>query len=78
MKLGMEVGLGLRQIVLNGDPAPLPQRGTAPNFRSVSIVAKWSPISATAEHLFSDAEDLGKTQTGSSPTAQRRREMHVG
>jgi len=32
MKLGMYmyVGLGLRQIVLNGDPAPLPQRGTTP------------------------------------------------
>jgi len=33
MKLGKEVSLGLRQIVLNGDPAPLLQRGTAPNFR---------------------------------------------
>jgi len=31
MKLGMEVGLRLCQIVLNGDPIPLPQRGTAPN-----------------------------------------------
>jgi len=29
MKLGTEVGLDLRQIVLDGDPAPLPQRGTA-------------------------------------------------
>jgi len=29
-KLGTEVGLGLREIVLNGYPAPLPQRGTAP------------------------------------------------
>ena len=25
MKLGMEVGLGLRQIVSNGDPAPIPK-----------------------------------------------------
>jgi len=33
MKLGKEVGLGDRQIVLNGDPAPVPQRGTSlPNF----------------------------------------------
>ena len=35
MKLGMQVGLGPGHIVLDGDPAelPLPQRGTAPNFR---------------------------------------------
>jgi len=98
MKLGMEVGLGLRQIVLNGNPAPLPQRSTvhkfsthvccgqmagwiklplgrkaglspghivldgyppplpkgaqSPNFWLMSIVATWSPIPATAEHLF--------------------------
>ena len=32
MKLGMEVGLGPGDIVLEGDPAPLPQRGTAPQF----------------------------------------------
>ena len=30
MKLGMQVGRG--RIVLDGDPAPLPQRGTAPQF----------------------------------------------
>ena len=29
-KLGMPVGLGPRHIVLDGDPAPPPQRGTAP------------------------------------------------
>ena len=28
-KLGMQVGLGPGHIVLDGDPAPLPQRGTA-------------------------------------------------
>ena len=32
MKLGTEVGLGPGDIVLDGDPAPLPQRGTALNF----------------------------------------------
>jgi len=32
MKLSMEVGQGLGNIVLDGDPAPPPQRGTAPNF----------------------------------------------
>ena len=50
MPLGREVGLGASDIVLHGDPA-LPQRGTAPNFQPMSIVAKRSPISATVEHL---------------------------
>ena len=32
MKLGMQVGLDPGHIVLDGDPAPLLQRGTAPQF----------------------------------------------
>ena len=32
MKLGMQVGLGPGHIVLDGDPALLPQRGTPPIF----------------------------------------------
>ena len=35
MKLGMHVGLGPGHIVLDGNPAPHPQRGTAPNFRPI-------------------------------------------
>ena len=50
MSLGMELGLGPGDIVLDADPDP-PPRGTAPNLRQVSIVAKRSPISTTAEHL---------------------------
>ena len=39
MKLGTEVGLGPGHIVLDGDPAPPPQRGTAlPNFRPMSVL----------------------------------------
>ena len=39
MPLGMEVGLGPVHIVLNGDTAPLPQKGgRAPNFRPIFIV----------------------------------------
>ena len=42
MKLGTQVGLGPGHIALRGDPAPLPQRGTTPpNFRSISVAAKW-------------------------------------
>jgi len=52
MSLGTKVGLGPGRIVLHGDPAPPPKRGTVPNFRPMSIVAKQLPISATAEHLF--------------------------
>ena len=41
MPLGMEVDLGPGHIVLDGVWGPnCPQRGTAPNFRSVSVVAK--------------------------------------
>jgi len=51
MLLGREVGFGPGDIVLDGDPAP-PQKGAQfPNFRPMSVVAKPSPISATAEHL---------------------------
>jgi len=46
MPLGKEVGLGPGHIVLDGDIA------APPRFRHMPIVAKWSPISATAELLF--------------------------
>jgi len=47
--------LALAQAALSylGIQLPASERGTAPNFRPMSIVAKWSSISATAEHLFS-------------------------
>jgi len=52
MPLGTVVDLGPGHVVLDGDPAP-PERGTAaPSFRPMCIVAKRSPISATAEHLY--------------------------
>jgi len=42
MPLGMEVGLGPADFVLDGNPAPRPKKGGAatPNFWPVSIVAK--------------------------------------
>jgi len=42
MKLGTQVGLGPGHIMLDADPAPLPQKAAEPsaNFRPMSIVAK--------------------------------------
>ena len=41
MPLGIEVGLGPGDFVLDEDPAPLPKKGPEPpNFRTMSIVAK--------------------------------------
>ena len=44
MPLGTEIVLGPGDIVLDGDPAPLPKKGgtaACPNFWLMSIVAKW-------------------------------------
>jgi len=42
MKLGMQVRLVPGHIVLDVDPAlSLLQKGTAPNFRPISVAAKW-------------------------------------
>ena len=49
MPLGKEVDLGPGHIVLDGDSAPT---AAPPHFRLLPIVAKRSPISATAELLF--------------------------
>jgi len=51
MPLNTEVGLCPGDIVLDGDPAP-PRKGAqqpTPTFWPMSVVAKWSPISATAD-----------------------------
>ena len=42
MKLGRQAGLGPGHTALEWwGPSPLPQRGTAPNFRPISVAAKW-------------------------------------
>jgi len=52
MPLGKEVGPGPDHIVLDGDPAP--HSSPSPlSAHAVPIVAKRSPMSATAELLFS-------------------------
>jgi len=51
--LGTEVGLGAGDIVLGGDQAsPWEGAQQPPTFLSMSVVARQSPISATAELLF--------------------------
>ena len=52
MKLGMQVGLGPGHIVLDGDPALLPQRGTDPKFSahiSCGQMAAWIKMSLGME-----------------------------
>ena len=41
MKRGTQVGLAPGHTLLDRDPASLPQGGTASNFRSIPVVAKW-------------------------------------
>jgi len=57
MPLGTEVGLCPGHIVFDGDPAT-PKGVHPPNFRSMSVVAKRLPISATAEHLLCNVSDV--------------------
>ena len=54
MPLGTKVCLGPGNIVLDGNPgSPPPKKGVQhpPTFRSMSILTKWSSMSATAELL---------------------------
>ena len=41
MELGLQVGLGPGHTVLDGDPPPSPKGAQPPNFRPISVVAKW-------------------------------------
>jgi len=78
MKLHMEVGLGLHHIVLNGDPALLPQRGTAliPQiFGDVCCgqMAGWIKIPLGREvrlgpsHIMLDGDPAPPPQRGTAP-----------
>ena len=52
MKLGVQVGLGPGHIVVDGDPAPPPQRGTAPQFSAhirCGQMAAWIKMSLGME-----------------------------
>jgi len=73
MSLGAEVVLGPGHIVLDGDPAPRTERGTAaaPTLRLMSIVAKWSPISATAKLLFFEHSEISVNTKWKYVTAEK-------
>jgi len=59
--LGTEVGLGPGDIVLDDDQLPPQKRAQQPlNFRPMSIVAKRTPMSATAELLFKGPDKAPK------------------
>jgi len=61
MPLGTQVGLGPGDIVLDGDPVPTKKGHTTPTFRPMSIVAKQSPISDTAELLYKMASNIARS-----------------
>jgi len=77
MKLGMEVGLGLRQIVLKGDPAPLP-KGAHLQFSAMSVVAKrldgsrfsLVEIGLGPDHTVLDGDPVPPPPTGYSPNCR--------
>ena len=59
MPLGREVGLGPSDILLDGDPAPVPKKEAQPsNFWPMSVVGERSPILVTAEHLFANTHTI--------------------
>jgi len=63
MKLGTQVGLGPGHIMLDGDPAPSPKKGTQPpNFRPMSVVAKRLDVSV---------KSVNDTWYGSRPRSRR-------
>jgi len=76
MTLGMEVGLGPGHIVLDGDTAA-PRKGAQQSHVSAHFALKRSPISATAELLFTHrraprkSENL-KKQEGQHPLTGQR------
>jgi len=75
----MKVGLGPGHTVLDGDPAPPTERGTAaPHFSAHVTVAKRSPILATAMLLFFDTKDLNENQIRSPSTAGAPNTYGVG
>jgi len=58
MPLGMEVGLGPGDIVLDLDPTPPKKGHSTPNFSAHVYCGQRWPISATAEYLYRWLSDI--------------------
>ena len=79
MPLGTDVGLFPCDTVLDGDPAPLTEWGTAaPHFLAMSVLAKRSPISSTAELLFETQRWIHTVNTSCDCLCHRRRNRFGG
>jgi len=59
MALGTKVGLGPGHIVLHGDPDPPSKKEHNSSIFGPRLLAKRSPISATAEHLYKRSPQNG-------------------
>ena len=84
MKLGMQVGLGHGHIVLDAEPAPLPQRGTAPNYQPISDnMAAWIKMSLGMElglgpgDFVLDGDPAPPPQKGEEPPPPNFRPMFI-
>jgi len=69
MPLGTKVCLGPGDIVLDGNPAPSKKGRSTPTFRPVSIMAKRSRMSATAELLLKVISATGSDVVLNRPNA---------
>ena len=75
MNLGVQVGLGPGHTVSDGDPAPLPQRGTAPIFGPCLLWPNgwWIKMSLGMEvglglvHIVLDGDPAPLPQKGTAP-----------
>jgi len=68
--LGTDVCLGPGDIVLDGGPSSTLKGTQHPTFRPMSIVAKRSPISATAELLYLRVRNMTQRRNGSDVKTQ--------
>jgi len=87
MKLGVQVGLGPGRIVLNGDPAPTSQRGTAPQFSAYICcgqMAGWVKILLGVEVALGpsdfvlDGDPAPLPKRGQSPPPQFSAHVYCG
>ena len=86
MPLGTEVGLGPGDIVLDGDPAPLPKKATEPHFSAhvyCGQTAGWAKIPTGTEiglgpgHIVPDRDPAPPPYKGHTAPAPNFRPMSI-